>query len=545
MSFKNQGRLKRIIIIKTVVLIALLLPANTMALEVYSFVTNGCNFETGLVVNTDEEHVYMLNIDGILAKVKRVNIELILVYNIHDNPIKFLDLRNGAGAFLREVRVDDTEKTRFIGWPIKFYEDLIVFFDMQGKLHLVDIEKILTFSFPEEINGLSEQQKNFEKVYFGLGWTLSQCKRQELKASKKSVDPTRVISDHIKINQFLSTYKSGFHKLKQFQKKTSFYAKPFLYEKFTKFGLNYVSRSSLQELNFIWPFYFQWSSGNPYASQGEYTIFSKPVELLPSLEPHGVLRSDVKSHFFTGTFVGNIHCFSAGKFCLIKNKSSFSNIFSDVSLNDHIVFTQFNHLILSGIDYQEYSFSMGSYYPVFGIYGQRKIREFVSNRYSPILRFMKINKNKSLKIIYSQSHISSITPSNDDNLEMAHAIDMLEPNSSSGLSNNMIDNLENYDLKSKFWRFDYEMDIDKSMNFGFSQILLKGEYQESFSGEVYQLNFAHLKTQLKLNIDFSDYASVKLNYNYFIKNHNYELENDSGESNRKNSSYAVFVEFVL
>jgi hypothetical protein len=479
-----------------------------------------------------------------LKKVKRGEIELILVYNIHNNPIKSLDLINDAEDYLREVKIDDTELTQFVGWPIKFFEDLIVFFDIQGKLHLVDIKKISYFSYPQKINKSVKEPLNYEKVDFGLGWTLPQCKRQKLKASKYA-DPTRVISDHIKIIKFLSTYKEGFHKLKQFQKKTTFYAKPFLYEKDTRFGLNYVSQRSLQELNFIWPFYFQWSSGNPYAAQGEYIIFSKPVELLPSLEPHAILRSDVKAHFFTGTFVGNIHCFSAGKFCLIKNKSSFSNIFSDVSLKDHLVFTQFNHLILSGIDYQEYSFSMGSYYPVFGIYGQRKMREFVSNRYSPILRFMKITQDINLKIIYSQSHLSSITPSNDDNLEMVHAIDMLEPDSRSGLSNNMIDNLDNYDLKSKFWRFDYEMDIDKSMNIGFSQIFLNGKYQESYSGEDYQLNFTHLKTQLKLNIHFSDYASVKLNYNYFNKYHNYELENDSGESNRKNSSYAVTVEFVL
>ena len=527
------------------VLITVFLPTNTMALEVYSFVTDGCNFETGLVINTDEENVYMLNINGMLAKVKRVNIELILVYNIHDNPIKSLDLRNGAGSFLREVRVDDTEKTLFIGWPIKFYKDLIVFFDIQGKLHLVDIEKILSFYYPKKIKGWGKQLKNYKKVDFGLGWTLPQCKRPGLKATKKHADPNRVISDQIKIIQFLSTYKNGFHKFKQFQKKTAFYAKPYLYQKYTRFGLNYVSQSSLQELNFIWPFYFQWSSGKPYASQGEYTIFSNSVELLPSLEPHSVLRSDVKSHFFTATFVGNIFCFSAGKFCMIKNKSYFSNIFSDVSLNDHIVFTQFNHLILSGIDYQEYSFALGSYYPVFGIYGQRKMREFVSNRYSPILRFMRIYKHNNLKIIYSQSHISSTTPTNDDNLEMVHAVDMLEPDSPSGLSNNIIYNLDNYDLKSEFWRFNYEMDVNKSMNIGLSQILLKGVYQESFSDEDYQLEFTHLKTQLKLNIDFSDYASVKLNYNYFIKNNNYVLENDSGESNRKNSSYAISVEFVL
>ena len=545
MFFKNKKSLHRLILTKFLLLIVIFCPANSIAIEIYSLVTNNCDLQTGLVVNADENDVFLLNIKGNLSKVKREKIELILVYNIHDNPIKKIDLKNGAGDYLREVRVDDTEKTEFVGWPIKFYEDLIVFFDIQGKLHLVDIEKILSFSFPEEINESGKELKNFEKVVFSLGWALTQCKRQNLKSANKRVDPTRVISDHIKITKFLSTYQKGFHKLKQFQKKTTFYAKPFLFDKHTRFGLNYVSRSSLQELNFIWPFYFQWSSGNPYASQGEYTIFSKPVELLPSLEPHAVLRSDVKSHFLTGTFVGNIHCFSAGKLCLIKNKSSFSNLFSDVSLNDHIVFTQFNHLILSGIDYQEYSFSLGSYYPVFGIYGQRKMREFVSNSYSPILRFMRLTKDINLKVIYSQSHLSSLTPSNDDNLEIVHAVDMLEPGTTSGLSNNMVDNLQNYDLKSKFWRIDYEMDIDKSMNIGFSQIFLNGIYQENFSGADYVLDFTHLKTQLKLNIQFRDYASVKLNYNYFIKNHNFELENDSGESNRKNTSYAISIEFVL
>ena len=75
MSLKNQGILKRIILIKTVVLFALFLPVNTMALEVYSFVTNGCDFETGLVVNTDEEHVFILNTEGMLKKVKRGKIE--------------------------------------------------------------------------------------------------------------------------------------------------------------------------------------------------------------------------------------------------------------------------------------------------------------------------------------------------------------------------------------------------------------------------------------------------------------------------------------
>ena len=191
------------------VLITLFLPINTKALEIYSFVTNGCDSETGLVVNTDEEHVYILNIDGILSKVKRVNIELILVYNIHDNPIKSLDLRNGVGAFLFEVRVDDTEKTRFIGWPIKFYEDLIIFYDIKGKLHLIDIEKILFFSYPEKIIKSVEKLKNYEKKDFGLGWALPQCKIQKLKAAKKYVDPTRVISDQIKIIKFLSTYKKG------------------------------------------------------------------------------------------------------------------------------------------------------------------------------------------------------------------------------------------------------------------------------------------------------------------------------------------------
>ena len=45
------------ILIKIVVLITLFIPKNIKALEIYSFVTNGGDSETGLVINTDEEHV--------------------------------------------------------------------------------------------------------------------------------------------------------------------------------------------------------------------------------------------------------------------------------------------------------------------------------------------------------------------------------------------------------------------------------------------------------------------------------------------------------
>ncbi|MGK5093944.1 hypothetical protein WDW89_18265 [Deltaproteobacteria bacterium TL4] len=520
-----------------------LVPGTSSALEVYTLIKNGCEPETGLIVNTDDDHVYMLNLEGKLAVLQRKDVELVLVYNIHENPIKFLDLDSGLKESLREVHVDDNESTHFIGWPIRFIENLIMFYDIDGKTHLVDLDKIKTFTQPQFTQLTVKEIANYEPVTFGLGGNLPECRAQETD-SKKITEPTRMISDQIKVYKFFSVYNTGFALLKRFQKKTVFYAKPFLYEKDTRLGIVYTRQDYLQELHFIMPLYFQWSSGKPYSSQGQYLFGSTAVDLLPSVEPHFVFRSDVKSHFFTGSFVGNMICLSAGSDCIINNRQIFTDFFSRVNDDDHAIFSQFNHLALTGVDYHEYSLSAGFYYPVYGILGNKIFREISSNQSSPILRFQKTTKNLSLKLIYSQTYLKSDPPT-ENLLQLIQSYELMEFGPKSETSMKLLENLEQFDLKTQFLRIGFNYDITRETNIGFSEVIFQGNYGEHYSGEAYSLDFMHLISSLSLKQDFSNYVTVKADINYFLRNYQIKLANKTSDANENKVSFAIFIEFLL
>ncbi|MCP4754471.1 MAG: hypothetical protein GY866_26615 [Proteobacteria bacterium] len=519
-----------------------LAPSKSFALEVYTLITNGCHPETGLIVGTDEDNAYLLNLDGKLAVVKRQEIDLVLVYYIHDNPIKSLDLTSGLQDLLREVQVDDNENTHFIGWPIRFMENLIIFFDIDGKTHLVDVDKIKRFSQPGNIDFTVKETTNYKAANFGLGGNLPECQSGESETGKYA-NPTRMISDRIKVDKFFSVYNTGFALLKRFQRKTVFYAKPYLFEKATRLGIVYMD-DARQELNFIIPFYFQWSSGSPYASQGVYSIGSKPLDLLPLVEPTLAFRSDVKSHFFTGSFLGNALCLSAGSECIIKNRMAFTNFFSKIDDDTHAVYPQFNYLALTGADFHEYSFSGGFYYPIYGILGNRIFREIPSRGSSPIVRFQRITQDSILKLIYSKTQTASNAPT-DKEIKLIKASELEEFATMSDASKLLIESLESFDLQTRYLRFDFSYDVNDELNIGFSEIFFQGNYVEKFAGEDYALDFSHVISSLSVKQDFSDYITLKGNINYFIRNYRYELENETSDSNERKVSYAISIEFLL
>ena len=159
--------------------LVLYIPGQAFSLEIYTLVGDNCGTETGLIVGGDERRIYMLNVDGRLSSIGQDDVRLILVYNIHDNPIPMVDLNSELGSLLREVELSDVEKTNFIGWPIKFIDQVIIFFDIDGKTHLVDLEKIKNFSAPEQPFNKRKEISNAKPTQFGLGTSLSQCKKKK------------------------------------------------------------------------------------------------------------------------------------------------------------------------------------------------------------------------------------------------------------------------------------------------------------------------------------------------------------------------------
>ena len=337
-------------------------------LELYTIVHEGCKINTGLIVNVDNDSVFQLNMDGDLVQFPRKGIEHILVFNTLENPFYRFNHDGGLNDFAREVHVLADEETSFVGWPIRFIEDLIVFFDIEGKTHLVNIEAIQRFSIPDT-NDFGEKKITGHKKYtFGLGKNLPECGKDH-EESKNLVQPTRMISDIIKVSKFLSVYQKGFVKLGRLQKRTAFYARPYLFEKKTTVGLVYTNENLQEELPQMLPLSFQWPSGRNYGPQGFLKVGMAVNEMLPNVEPVFGLRFEGKYHFLSIAFAGNPLAFNYGSDLMIKNKEWFKDFFSRRESGDVLLLPQYNQIALTGFEQGPYSFSAGYYYPMFGIQG--------------------------------------------------------------------------------------------------------------------------------------------------------------------------------
>ena len=530
--------------------LVLYIPGQAFSLEIYTLVGDNCGTETGLIVGGDERRIYMLNVDGRLSSIGQDDVRLILVYNIHDNPIPMVDLNSELGSLLREVELSDVEKTNFIGWPIKFIDQVIIFFDIDGKTHLVDLEKIKNFSAPEQPFNKRKEISNAKPTQFGLGNSLSQCKKKDAEDGVKMVEPTRMLGDRIKVDKFFSEYERGFTALRRFQKKTVFYSKPFLYEKRSRVGIIYTREDYLREITpSLIPFRFQWSSGSPFASQGVYSVGAKEPDYVASVEPQFVLDAKVKTHFMSAAFIGNVFCFSAGNPCVMDRRSLYANYFSKLSSDSNEIYPLFNYLALTGLDYKEYSIAGGFYYPVFGIIGGHRFREITSSQASPILKFQRTTPESMIRLTYSQTTRKSNSPKDDQEIQLIYSRELSDAAQITSESASLIDNMLDYFLTTHHYRMKLNFKILDGIDFGINEILFHGKYAETQGGERYLMEFRHVISSMVVKKQFSDYIALTGQLNHFLRTHDYEVINLNETSNNQdkenNVSFSLTIEFLL
>ena len=530
--------------------LVLYIPGQAFSLEIYTLVGDNCGTETGLIVGGDERRIYMLNVDGRLSSIGQDDVRLILVYNIHDNPIPMVDLNSELGGLLREVQLSDEEKTNFIGWPIKFIDQVIIFFDIDGKTHLVDLEKIKNFSAPEQPFNKRKEISNAKPTQFGLGNSLSQCKKKDAEDGVKMVEPTRMLGDRIKVDKFFSEYERGFTALRRFQKKTVFYSKPFLYEKRSRVGIIYTREDYLREITpSLIPFRFQWSSGSPFASQGVYSVGAKEPDYVASVEPQFVLDAKVKTHFMSAAFIGNVFCFSAGNACVMDRRSLYANYFSKLSSDSNEIYPLFNYLALTGLDYKEYSIAGGFYYPVFGIIGGHRFREITSSQASPILKFQRTTPESMIRLTYSQTTRKSNSPKDDQEIQLIYSRELSDAAQITSESASLIDNMLDYFLTTHHYRMKLNFKILDGIDFGINEILFHGKYAETQGGERYLMEFRHVISSMVVKKQFSDYIALTGQLNHFLRTHDYEVINLNETSNNQdkenNVSFSLTIEFLL
>lgn len=494
-----------------------LLASPVQGLELYRLLDGDCRGPEGLIVYADPQQVELLGLDGRLQRIDRARVRHILVYNSLENPIPEIHLEGRLAENLREIRLKHQGAPAFSGWPIRFEEELVVYYDTEGKTSLVAIDQIVSIQRPETVDGELKPQSVLP-VTLALGPGLGQCRDLESPSANERLYPTRVIGNQIGISQFFGAYQQGFDRLRRFQERTQFYARPFVYEEQTKFGLPLRTPKGNEEFPSFFPFYFQWSAGRPYSHQGLTVLGTKQVAWLPQVEPVFVMQTDLKSHFFNASFVGNPTALAAGSDSLVANRAFALDYYKKMVSKEAALVESFNYLALSGVDYGPWSLAGGVYYPVYGLNGGGLFREILATQATPIFRVMFQHSNSSLKVIWAQTQAESGAPKATE-IRLNGSEGMVSANLALAEESVLRSQLSHYRLKADFVRTNYEYLWDKEITLGTALVYQQVDYRETYLGADRTLKGHQIKTlffgqqsfgssvvlQGQLNLFFRDY----------------------------------------
>lgn len=477
------------------------------ALELQTLIDGDCKSSSGAIVHVDDTHVDFINLDGRHELWPIEKVDSILIYNILQNPFRRFAIDEKAAESLKELYLEDSQEPTAAAWPVKFIDDLIIYFSIDGKTHvhtLGDLYRIRS-ARPKY---LGDREISYQAVRLAWPDGAINCPNR----NDKGIQPTRVLADRIRVSNYLESFNQGYEALESFQERTYLYAKPFLYRKNSRLG--FVIMKNGDEPASEFPLYFQWSKGKPYRFQSETVFGRRAHEVLPNTEPVFALRTDVKSHVFHALFIGNLFGMSAGTSVLLDGTPlTFS---SDLS-----VMPSFNYMALMGGDYGPYSFSFGFYYPSYGFKIHQEQREVLGSQLGYAFRAMFTKRRYRLRAITSIIKVDRAQPSKADLISLSNGSASTLPNS--------------FKFDSIFVRGGVDYDWNRSFSSSLDLISVSGHYNETTASFINGIDFNRLTVQASVSQSFSDYVSLgaTANFNQFIYKSNFsgiEKNNEKREA---------------
>lgn len=486
--------------------------SKALGIEFYTIISN-CEIHTGLIVSVDKENLRFVNLTGKLERIPVQSINSIFIYNTLENPIASLSIDSELCALLRDVYIKEDKTPLFTGLAVSFIDELIIFFDISGKTHvlnLYDISKIRPFEIKE--NSIRKIE-SYKQVEFNISTFLTACP-DIIKNTKGGIYPTKILTDKIRISEFLLKYENGFNRLESYQERTYYYAKPFLYEQRTRFGNYVMVKDGSFGANTFNP-YFQWSNGEAYRFQSLTVLGTSIPDMLPNLDPIWTFSSDIKSHFFNTMFIGNLDlgALPAGSQYYYAEES-------DLDSSQKIsVATSLNYMLLLGADYGQFSFSVGTFFPIFGIRIKDERREVLASGSSPTVKFMYTKDNLRLRVIASYNDYKQNGGDSEDYVNV-----LLKDGEEYPYE------LTKFRFRYGYTRFGFDYDLTKMLKFGFSGVIIYGKYRETILNSNNHMDFSQYNSSVYIHQTVGHYVAVKGIFNYYIMRYDYKMfdNNDKG-----------------
>jgi hypothetical protein len=397
-------RRSSLVVLCTLALTAVCAPG-AHATEVHTLFDGSCRRTSGVLVHVSADAVALVALDGGFAVRRRDDIAGIAVHKTLENPLARVTLSAELRPYLRDVWVGDDARPTFSGWTTAFFDDLFLYFDLDGQTHVLDPEEIRRIR-PSTIAAAQVAPRNHAPVQLAFPSEVVPCGTSTVAA--EAVLPSRVIADRIKVGDYLGKLEQRYLDQAGFEERTRVYAEPFLFGLESRLGLMYDP-----EWVVPFPLYFRWSNGRPYRFQSLSVVGNSSHEWLPFVAPSISARSDVKSHFFSATFIGHILSLPAGTDAFILNDPDLLPP-GAAPVVDH----SYNYLLLMGADWWRLSLSVGAAYLATRIVmPEIQPRVVLADGLSPTLRLRYQGPYLQLRALYYRTRasgpVSDVLPDDD------------------------------------------------------------------------------------------------------------------------------------
>jgi hypothetical protein len=338
-------------------LLAGICPNTAEAVDIYSFFDEACRRRSGILAHVDETRVVIVDLQGKARAVPRKSVHSLVLHQVLENPLPRLHPGPMLRRQMRRVWTDEADEPTFEGWIAGFHDDLLIFFDTRGKTHVVQSEEIVrlrafTSSAPIRLSVRRAPRLAFPRM-------VVPCSREEPAYDQTMVMPSRVIADRIKLEDLLSALAESYRDFASLEERTHVYARPYHFEPTLRLGLTFIQGAGWAK---FFPFYFLWSGGKPHRFQTRVVIGNATHEALPFGRPTLSASSDVKSHFFHATIVGQLPALPAESDAFLVDNEEYVTEPDDTGRHPKTVTTSYNYLILMGLDFWRLSASFGPAY---------------------------------------------------------------------------------------------------------------------------------------------------------------------------------------
>lgn len=467
--------------------------------DLFKFVTKDCRVQDGVIFSVKDGEISILNLKGDLVTLAEADLDLVLTYNVMENPVSKIEFTAEARSLLRTIYMEDSSMTVIKGWVVGFVEDLIIVFDLSGKINVLELYQISKIR-PHEERLPERVTFSHKSVLIGLDQGLTHCRE----VSDQGIRPTRVLADKIRIGEFIDTFEKGFEKLDSYQERTYFYARPLLFETTSRLGFFFYP--SHHEVPYPQvPIYFSWGTGLPYRFQSFNTVGYAPNTLGPSHEPQFQWQSHAKSHLFHGIFVGNLGALAAGTEYFTPNRRFFEDVDyerSDLSGANHARSSaSFNYLALMGIDYGAYSVSIGTGFFNYLLEVGKEFREVLGSAASPLVRLGYTGRKFSVQIVGSQTQRQIDSGVTDLQLSFD--------------GKTSVENLfASFSLFATYGRANFLYYLTPDIDLGVDLLYLSGRYSEVKSSIASRMDFTNQSLSASIQHAFGDYVKLKAYLNY-------------------------------